>query len=145
MKNNKNAKLPSGFTKVIPNWKIEDEYDDKFINQLIPSLTKEGEELRNKGRDYQWIFAGVMTHGKSLQKLAVLGKGWRLPTPTDSTIGALNGIKFKGGNFVDNSERGWGKPNVSIRNRAAIVGMFGFGMTTDTNDTTKHYVYFVKK
>ncbi len=143
------VQLPEGFTEVLPDLSINDKYDEKFVNGVLATLTEDGKKLRDSGKDWCWVLAGKMTRNEALKKLEVLGEGWSLPTPTDTTVGALNGIKFQGPNLVDNSEGGYDLrkdlPNVSFCSRGAIVEMCGFGMSCDTADESKDQAYFVKK
>ncbi len=142
------AQLPKGFTEVFPDMVIADKDDEKFINGVLATLTDEGKRFRDSGKGWRWVLAGKMTRNEALEKLELLGEGWSLPTPTDTSVGALNGIKFQGANLVDNSEAGWDLrkdlPNISLRTRGQI-GMFGFGMSCDTTDESKDMAYFVKK
>lgn len=147
---NQKQQLPDGFVEVLPDWAISDKDDEKFINRVLPGLTEDGKKLRDKGRNYKWVFVGEITRDEALERLTLLGEGWSVPTPEDSIAGAMNGIKFQGPNLVDNSEGEWGYdlkndfPNISFLHRASVC-VFGFGLTTDTGDSVKYSVYFVKK
>lgn len=139
------ANSATQLSEVLPDLTINDSFDDKFVNQVLTSLTDAGKNLKQTGKDWRWVFAGKMTRKQATDKLTCLGEGWSLPTPTDTTVGALNGIKFNGANLVDNCAHGDSLPHVSFRNRGAITELFGFGMTIDVTEDTENLVYFVKK
>lgn len=146
---NTTMQLPLGFSEALPDFSITDKWDEKFFNEVIPALTEQGKAERDSGKDWCWVLAGFLTREEAFESLKALGDGWSLPTATDTSIGAMNGIKFQGPCLVDISDGEYdpwkATPHVALRTRGQIAGMFGFNMCHDTTDTKPHLTYFVKK
>ena len=130
--------------EVKPDLEIRDETDKEFFSWLDNALTDHGKSMRDSGRNWRWAYAGQLTSEEAAKQLKRLGDGWSMPKFRDSSIGAMNGIRFAGPNLIDNSSDWVKKPHAAILFRGGIL-LFAFEMAHDTGVESCHHVYFVKK